>query len=120
MKFGKRDAARWNEPIKSGHMDDAEDTISDQIFSFDVAGPQSERTVLSYNDLLACVSALMQSCEGCQNVSVVGVSRLDRPDTAGCNWSLTLMLDAPGVPAEVYGWAYAQVIAMARSSWNLQ
>jgi len=101
-------------------MDDAEDTINDQMFSFGVGGPAAQRQVLSYADLLACVSALMQSCEGCESVSVVGVSRLDRPDTAGCNWSLTLMLDAAGVPAEVYGLAYAQVIAMARSSWNVE
>lgn len=100
-------------------MDDAEATINDQLFSFGV-GPQPERQVLSYADLLACVSALMQSCEGCDSVSVVGITRLDRPDTAGCNWSFTLVLDAAGVPAEVYGFAYAQVIAMARGSWNLQ
>jgi hypothetical protein len=75
---------------------------------------------LSRGELLARVTALMQSCEGCENVGVVGVTPLDRPDTAGCNWSFTLVLDAAGVPPEVYGLAYAQVIAMARSSWNLQ
>ena len=62
----------------------------------------------------------MQSCEGCENVSVVDVTPLDRPDTAGCNWSYTLVLDAADVSPEVYGLAYAQVIGMARSSWNLQ
>ena len=62
----------------------------------------------------------MQSCEGCENVNVVDVTPLDKPDTAGCNWSFTLVLDAAGVPAEVYGLAYAHVIGMARSSWNLQ
>ena len=51
---------------------------------------------------------------------VVDVTSLERPDTAGCNWSYTLVLDAAGVPAEVYGLAYAQVIGMARSSWNLE
>jgi len=74
---------------------------------------------LSRAELLARVTALMQSCEGCGNVGVVGVTPLDRPDSAGCNWSYTLELDAAGVPAEVYGLAYTQVIGIARSSWNL-
>ena len=101
-------------------MDDAEDTINDEVFSFDLGGAQPKRQVMAYAELLTCVTALMQSCEGCEKVSVVGVTRLDGPDNAGCNWSFTLVLDTAGVAAEVYGFAYAQVIAMARSSWNLQ
>ncbi len=100
-------------------MDDSEATVNDELFSFGVSGAQAERQVLSYADLLACVSALMQSCEGCEKVSVLGVTALDGADTGGCNWSYTLVLDTAGVPAEVYGLAYAQVIAMARSRWNL-
>jgi hypothetical protein len=96
-------------------MDDSEATITDDIFSL-----EAERQALSRGELLACVTALMQSCEGCENVRVVDVTPLDRPDTAGCNWSYTLVLDAAGVPPEVYGLAYAHVIGMARSSWNLQ
>jgi hypothetical protein len=101
-------------------MDDSEATINDGIFSFGVGGAQPERQLLSRGELLARVSALMQSCEGCEKVNVVRLTPLDRPDTAGCNWSLTLVLDAAGVPAEVYGLAYAHVIGMARSSWNLE
>ena len=101
-------------------MDDSESMTSDDIFSIDGDGAQPERQALPRGDLLARVSALMQSCEGCENVSVVGVTPLDGPDAAGCNWSFTLVLDAAGVPPEVYGLAYAQVIAMARSSWNLE
>jgi len=99
-------------------MDDSEATVTDDFFSF--GGDQPERQVLSRGELLARVSALMQSFEGCENVNVVRVDPLDRPDTAGCNWSYTLVLDAAGVPPEVYGLAYAHVIGMARSSWNLQ
>jgi len=66
------------------------------------------------------VSALVQSCEGCEKVRVVGVTPLEAPDTEGCNWSFTLVLDAKGVAPEVYALAYASVIAMARASWNLQ
>jgi len=101
-------------------MDDSEATINDDIFSFGEDATPAERQALPYGELLARVTALMQSCEGCENVSVVGITPLDGPDTAGCNWSFTLVLDTAGVPAEVYGLAYAQVIGMARSSWNLE
>ena len=101
-------------------MDDSEATVNDDAFSFGEDSTQPGRQVLSRGELLARVTALMQSCEGCENVTVVGVTPLDVPDTAGCNWSFTLVLDTAGVPAEVYGLAYAQVIGMARSSWNLE
>ena len=100
-------------------MGDEDDTASD-IFPFDEDGIQEARQVLSRAELMARVSSLIQSCEGCHGVAVVGVTALDRPDEEGCNWSNTLVLDAAGVAPEVYGLAYAQVIALARSSWNLQ
>ena len=90
------------------------------IFSTGADSTTPGRQALPRYDLLARVTALMQSCEGCETVEVVGVTALDRPDSAGCNWSFTLVLDAAGVAAEVYSIAYAHVIAMARSSWNLQ
>ena len=101
-------------------MDESEATTTDDIFSLGRGGAQPQRQSLPRGELLARVTALMQSCEGCENVSIVDVTQLDRPDTAGCNWSYTLVLDAAGVPAEVYGLAYAHVIGMARSSWNLE
>jgi hypothetical protein len=101
-------------------MAGSEATLGDDIFSLDEDATRPGRQALSRAELLARVSALMQSCEGCENVGVVGVTRLDGPDRAGCNWSFTLVLDTAGVAAEVYGLAYAQVIGMARSSWNLQ
>ena len=99
-------------------MDDSEITVTDEIFP-GLAG-MSERQGLSRDELAARVSALMQSCDGCEDVVVLDVTPLDGPDTEGCNWSFTLVLDTAGVPAEVYGLAYAQVIGMARSSWNLE
>jgi len=97
-------------------MNDSEATTTD-FFSL---GGNDERQALSRGELLARVTALIQSCEGCENVGVAGVTPLDRPDTAGCKRSFTLVLDAAGVAPEVYGLAYAQVIAIARSSWNLE
>ena len=90
------------------------------IFPFDEDGVQSARQALPRAELLARVTALLQSCEGCESVRVVDVAPLDRPDRAGCNWSYTLVLDAAGVAPEVYAFGYAQVIALARSTWNLQ
>lgn len=101
-------------------MDESEVKLSEDLFSIDGEATRPHRQVMAYADLLACVTALMQSCEGCESVSVVGVTPLDHPDTGGCNWSFTLVLDTAGVAAEVYGFAYAQVIGMARGSWNLQ
>ena len=95
-------------------------TISDDIFALGEDATRPDRQAVSRGVLLARVSALMQSCEGCENVGVIGVTRLDGPDATGCNWSFSVVLDTAGVPAEVYGLAYAQVIAMARSSWNLE
>ena len=95
-------------------------TVGDDIFAIDDEATRPGRQALSRSELLARVSALMQSCEGCENVGVVDVTRLDGPDGGGCNWSFTLVLDTAGVPAEVYGLAYAQVIGMARGSWNLE
>jgi hypothetical protein len=100
-------------------MDDSEATVNDAAFSFGEDSTQPGRQVLSRGELLAHLTALMKSCEGCENVSVVGVTPLDRRDNAGCNWSLSLVLSTAGVAAEVYGLAYSQVIGMARSSWNL-
>ena len=101
-------------------MGESEVKASADLFSLDGEATQPfGRQVMAYDQLLACVTALMQSCEGCENVEVLGVTPLDRPDTAGCNWSFTLVLDTAGVAADVYGFAYAQVIGIARSSWNL-
>ncbi len=101
-------------------MDDTESTVTDSIFSFGMGGARPERQALPGGELCARITALMQSCEGCEKVAVLEVTPLDRPDSTGCNWSFTLVLDTAGVPAEVYGLAYAQVIGMARSRWNLQ
>ena len=101
-------------------VEDPEATFSGEFLFGDTAAAPAARQALSYAELLGRVTALMQSCEGCEKVTVVGVTPLDGPDTDGCNWSFTLVLDTQGVEPEVYGLAYAQVIAMARSSYNLK
>ena len=79
-----------------------------------------QRSVLGRSELLASLSALLQSCEGCETVTVVDVARLVPADATGCNWSSTLVLDPAGVAPEVYAAGYADVIVSARACWNLQ
>jgi len=99
---------------------DTEATVSDGfLFGEDAAG-EAGRQAVSRAELLARLSAVIRSCEGCENVTVIEVTRLDAPDTAGCNWSSSVVLDPAGVAPEVYALAYASVVFMARSSLNLK
>lgn len=86
-------------------------------FGDDAAG---ERRLLGREALIAHITALLQSWEGCDKVAVIGITALDAPDEAGCNWSSTLLLDPAGVAAEVYTLGYAGIIGLARGRWNLQ
>ena len=97
-----------------------EGALSDDFFLGGEESVQPERSVLGRVELLARLSALLQSCEGCEPVAVVGIARLDPPDATGCNWSSTLLLDPRGVAPEVYALGYADVILSARACWNLQ
>ncbi len=98
---------------------DPEDTLGGEDFIFGEEA-RHEPQALERAELLARLTALMQSCEGCDNVRVAEVTRLDKPDAGGCNWSTTLVLEPGGVAPEVYALAYAQVIVAAREGWNLQ
>lgn len=96
-------------------IDDAEATATGD-FAF---GAEGERQVLSRDQLLERLTALVRSWEGCESVAVVDVTRFDKPDLDGCNWSPSLVLDPAGVAPEVYVLAYASAVAAARASWNL-
>ena len=105
--------------MPGGRGDRIRKVSSDFLFGDDDGAP-SGRQALTQDELLARLSVLMRSCEGCENIAVTGTNRLDAPDSAGCNWSLSLVLDPAGVAPEVYSLAYASVIATARASWNLE
>jgi hypothetical protein len=94
---------------------DPEATVVGDFFS-----GEAERQLLAPEELHERLSALMRSCEGCENVAVTGTNRLERPDADGCNWSTSVVLDPAGVAPEVYALAYAAVITTARASWNLE
>ena len=104
---------------KNPESDPEATSSTDFLFGEDASGA-AERQGLPYADLLARLSALMQSCEGCEKVAVIGLTALDAPDSAGCNWSSSLVLEPAGAAPEVYALAYASVIATARASWNLK
>ena len=95
---------------------DPDATASGFLFGSD----EPPRQVVSQAQLHEYLSALIRSCEGCENVSVTETTRLDPPDETGCNWSASLVLDPAGVAPEVYALAYASVIAAARAAWNLE
>ena len=96
-------------------IDDAEATATGGFVFGD-----EPRQVLSRAELLERLSTLVRSWEGCANVAVIDVARYDQPDSDGCNWSPSVVLDPAGVAPEVYALAYAAVIANARASWNLE
>ena len=100
-------------------LDDAESTDSGGFF-FDPGASTGERQALARDDLLARLTKLIQSFEGCERVAVTELTRLDAPDSAGCNWSAAVVLAPAGVAPEIYTLAYASVVFMARSSWNLK
>lgn len=79
-----------------------------------------ERQLLSRQELAANLTEMMRSCEGCENVTVLEVYRIDRDTRDGCNWSLAILLDPAGVAPEVYALAYGAVMGTARATWNLE
>jgi hypothetical protein len=96
------------------------DATFGEDFLFGVAA-QGERQLLSREELCSRLTAVIRSGDGCENVSVLEVYRLEKTDSRdGCNWSLALMLDPAGVEPEVYVLAYGAVLAMARERWNLE
>jgi hypothetical protein len=105
-------------PLNSTDDDDA--TVNRAIFGELDGGDSVNRQAIAKEDLMMRLTKMIQSCEGCESVSVVGVTRLDFPDKDGRNWSRSLVLDAAGVPAEVYSLAYASVIGTAHDTWNLK
>lgn len=85
-----------------------------------IGGIKGKRELLSRQELLNGLTALMRACEGCEQVTVIGIDRLDPPDSRdGCNWALSIVLEPAGVAPEVYALAYGMVIGTARESWNL-
>ncbi|MGQ0650642.1 MAG: hypothetical protein ACT4P4_00010 [Betaproteobacteria bacterium] len=82
------------------------------------AGPP-RRAPVREAELLKLLTAHFQANEQTRAVRVVRVTRLDPPDSEGCNWSSSVVLDAAGVAPEVYALVYADVVKRARERYNL-
>jgi len=82
-------------------------------------GAPARRTAVSEQDLLKLLTTHFQANEKTRDVRVVRVTRLDPPDSEGCNWSSSVVLEAPGVAPEVYALVYADVVKRARERYNL-
>jgi len=100
-------------------MDDDDSTVNRAIFG-DIGGEDVKRQTLSREELMERLTKMIQACEGCEKVRVVGITRLDFPDKDGRNWSRSIMLDPAGVAPEVYSLAYGAVIGTANDTWNLK
>jgi hypothetical protein len=70
-------------------------------------------------DLARWLTAQFQTYEGCGEVTVEQVFRLDAPDSEGCNWSRTLVLDPHGVDPVIYVIPYGAIVEKARKAFVL-
>ena len=91
----------------------------DFVFGDEKTG-EDGRKHFTREDLMKNLGAMIQTVPGCEKVKVIDLYRLEPPDTSGCNWSTSLVLDPGGTPPEVYVIGYATIVFMARSSWNLK
>lgn len=104
----------------SAQIDDPEATAEGAPVFDGIGGIKGKRELLTRQELLNGLTALMRTCEGCEHVTVIGIDRLEPPDSRdGCNWSISIVLEPAGVAPEVYALAYGMVISSARESWNL-
>jgi hypothetical protein len=101
-------------------LDDPDSTTGGEFAFGDEKSGEDGRKLFSREGLMRNLSTMIQTCEGCEKVSVVEVTRLDVPDTSGCNWSTSVVLDPADTPPEVYSLGYATIVFMARTSWNLE
>src|SRR5258708_35667204 len=88
-------------------MDDDDATVNRAIFGDLDGGEAVARQTISREDLMQRLTKMIQTCEGCEQVRVVGVTRLESPEQDGRNRSHSLVLDAAGGPAQVYSLPYA-------------
>ena len=101
-------------------LNDPESTAGGDFIFGDEKTGEDGRKHFPREELMKNLSAMIQTVPGCEKVKVTDITRLDPPDTSGCNWSTALVLDPGGTPPEVYVIGYATIVFMARSSWNLK
>lgn len=77
------------------------------------------RSLVSEQEILRVLTARIQTFHRCEKVRAVRIYPLDAPDSEGCNWSSSIVLEPLGVPPEVYALAYAEAVKSARERYNL-
>lgn len=80
------------------------------------AGPRR----VSEAELVRWLTAQFQTHPECAEVTVEKVFRLDPPDSEGCNWSRTVVLDPHGVSPVIYVLPYAVIVEKARKAFLLE
>ena len=74
---------------------------------------------VSEADLLRWLTEQFQAFPDCGPITVAQVFRLEPPDSEGCNWSRTLVLEPHGVAPELYVVPYALIVDKARKTFVL-
>lgn len=74
---------------------------------------------VSEAELVRWLTEQFQAFADCGPVAVARVFRMDAPDSEGCNWSRTLVLEPHGVSPEIYVLAYAVIVEKARKAFVL-
>jgi hypothetical protein len=107
--------------MNSARPHDPDDTLHDlDLSATTLDGLEPQRATLEKDELMRQLTMQLRTYEGCEKLSVIGITRLDEPDTSGCNWSMSIVLHTAGVEPEVYSLAWADIIVAARATWNLK
>jgi hypothetical protein len=79
----------------------------------------AERRIMSSLALKQWMTTELHKFEGCEGCEVMGIYRLAEPDEDGCNWSGP-SLSSAGAKWEIFSRAVTEVVARARSQFNLE
>ena len=77
------------------------------------------RKEVTENQLVAIIKGELVKQEECAGCRVNGIVALREPDDEGCNWSEPC-ISFSGVPVDVCRTVAAQVVARARTNFNLK
>ena len=79
----------------------------------------AQRRIVSPVELRRWLTAEIRKHEGCGEVCVIGVTRLQRAGADGCNWSYHLVVEPAGAPALAYTLACIDAVTRGRALFNL-
>ena len=80
---------------------------------------ETRRRVVSPTELRRWLTAEIRKHKGCEEVRVIGVTRLHKAGPDGCNWSYSLVVDPAGAPAPVYALACIDAVSRGRELFNV-